>query len=626
MPLRRWTRGPRLAYAMRNPLGGFARVPAAPAVVLRDLWPGNATVGEKLVRNRTEFEGVSRTIQSDVWDDPAWPAAYRRWLQSFCWLQDLRELGAESARIKARTLVSHWIRQPAAERAVTDPSITGARLCAWLGCYEFFAASADDTFRQNLMASLMMEARSIMALMPEAVYGWQALCALKGLLAVAVSIPDYPEFLTRYLRLIDEVITSQILPDGGHVTRNPEHLFLTVKELAEMLYILQVARLPLPTTLVDAANRTVPALRALRHGDGGLALFNGSRERDPQLVELVLNRASRSRVVAASLPESGFARLSSGRTLLIADAAAPAPTGFDHTAHAGMLSFEFSSGKQRLIVNCGASNQKGWAEALRYPAAHSALELGGMSPMTFEANGTISRPPQVSRTHATQDGAHWLDMTHNGYESQGGGVYHRQLYLGRDGRTLRGEEKLEGATLARSPCVRFHLHPDIMVEPTQNGYLLHSEEESWLFQSDGQISVEESVYLGQGKRTATLQLVLTPPLPLQKDAPSPEHDKEEEAEATQQANPLSDADQQEDAPAPEREPESEPAPADTSAIVADGSIPHVAQPASELPEEANMPPSPASLPKPTGSNAVMGRAIGLPPPGPIHWALSLISE
>ena len=619
MPLRRWTRGPRLAYAMRNPLGGFARVPAAPAVVLRDLWPGNAMVGEKLVRNRTEFDGTPRSLQSGIWEDPTWPAAYRRWLQGFGWLQDLRELGAESARIKARTLVSHWIRQPAAERATMDPSITGARLCAWLGCYEFFAASADDTFRQNLMASLIMEARSIMVLMPEAVYGWQALCALKGLLAVAVSIPDYPEFLTRYLRLIDEVITSQILPDGGHVTRNPEDLFLSVKELAEMLYILQVARLPLPTTLVDAANRTVPALRAMRHGDGGLALFNGSKERDPQLVELVLNRASRARVVAAGLPESGFARLSSGRALLIADAAAPAPKGFDHTAHAGMLSFEFSSGKQRLIVNCGSSTQKGWAEALRYPAAHSVLELGGMSPMTFESNGTTSRPPHVTRTHATQDGAHWLDMTHNGYESQGGGVYHRQLYLGKDGRTLRGEERLEGATLVRSPCVRFHLHPDIMVEPTENGYLLHSEEESWLFQSDGHISVEESVYLGQGTKEATLQLVLTPPLPPRQDAPLPEATQESAPtsipeDAQTRATAEQDEAQTQEQAAATTEPESttaEPIPTpQEDDFAAEAAKADVALP---------QPPIPA-VPQP------LPAASQLTPPPPLHWALSLISE
>ncbi|MCP1212051.1 heparinase II/III family protein [Acetobacter okinawensis] len=628
MPLRRWTRGPRLAYAMRNPLGGFARVPAAPAVVLRDLWPGNATVGEKLVRNRTEFDGVSRTLQSGVWDDPAWPAAYRRWLQSFGWLQDLRELGAESARIKARTLVSHWIRLPAAERAVIDPSITGARLSAWLGCYEFFAASADDSFRQHLMASLMMEARSIMVLMPEAASGWQALCALKGLLAVAVSIPDYPEFLTRYLRLIDEVITSQILPDGGHITRNPESLFLSVKELAEMLYILQAARLPLPTTLVEAANRTVPALRALRHGDGGLALFNGSSERDPHLVELVLNRASRARVVAAGLPESGFARLSSGRALLIADAAAPAPKGFDHTAHAGMLSFEFSSGKQRLIVNCGASRQKGWAEALRYPAAHSVLELADMAPMTFEPGGGTSRPPQVSRTHATQDGAHWLDMTHNGYESQGGGVYHRQLYLGKDGRTLRGEEKLEGATLARAPCVRFHLHPDIMVEPTENGHLLHSEEESWLFQSDGQVSVEESIYLGQGQRTATLQLVLTPPLP-QERTPAPtkpdtaeEHaDPEQPAEAEDTAHmplPLDSTEADTQAHAPEN---TQALPQEVGLLSA-GNDQFAGQEAQTAFPAAPPQPQPAA----NGTTGLPYPIIGQPPPKSIHWALSLISE
>jgi uncharacterized heparinase superfamily protein len=408
---------------------------------------------------------------------------------------------------------------------------------------------------------------------------------------------------------------------GGHITRSPEDLFLTVKELAEMLYILQVARLPLPTTLVDAANRTAPALRALRHADGGLALFNGSTERDSQLVELVLNRVSRSRVVAAGLPESGFARLSSGRALLIADAAAPAPAGFDHTAHAGMLSFEFSSGKQRLIVNCGASRQKGWAEALRYPAAHSVLELAGMSPMTFEANGTISRPPQVSRTHATQDGAHWLDMTHNGYESQGGGLYHRQLYLGKDGRTLRGEEKLEGATLARAPCVRFHLHPDIMVEPTENGHLLHSEEESWLFQSDGQVKVEESVYLGQGRRIKTLQLVLTPPAPPQDEdaaTPLPQPDNtEEDTDPTQQAT-LQETEQEHSPPA-DFTPDAPASTAEQDMLLSGTSS-----------AEDGVEPLPATTPEPkpttSGHPARLHAMIGQPPPKPIHWALTLISE
>ncbi|KFL88328.1 Heparinase II/III-like [Acetobacter malorum] len=534
MPLRRWTRDARLTFAMRNPLGGFSRVPAAPALTLRDLWPGDPLVGERLVRNQSLFEGVVRNLQHLQWDNPAWPEAYRRWLQGFTWLRDLRELGAESARIKARSMVATWIGQPASERPITDPSVTGARLAAWLSYYEFFAAAADDHFRQNLMAALIMEARSIMALMPEGARGWRALTALKGLLAVAVAIPDHPEFLSRYLKLIDQEIDQQFLADGSHITRCPEDQFQAVRELAEMLSILQTARLPLPTRLMEVADRAAPALRAMRHGDGGLMLFNGSRERDPQLIEQVLNRASRGRVVAASQPESGYIRLTSGRTMLFADAAGPAPAGYDSTAHAGMLSFEFSSGRQRIIVNCGASAQRGWSEALRVPAAHSVLEMGSLSPITRNQSGTITRRPTVTRAQASQDGSHWLHMTHDGYKPQGGGVYSRQLYLGKDGQTLRGAEALEG-TESRDFCVRFHLHPDITVEEIEHGFLLYTHEESWLFQANVAAYLEDSVYLGSGERVDSLQIVLCPP-----EAPEPPEERAAAAEGEEAQDPEAD--------------------------------------------------------------------------------------
>ncbi|MFT8586238.1 heparinase II/III family protein [Acetobacter papayae] len=507
MSLRRWTQGTRLSYALRNPRGGFARVPDAPALMLRDLWPGDALAGERLVRNQTSHDGVARQLQPGQWDAPDWPEAYCRWLQGFTWLRDLRELGAESARIRARTLVSHWMRIPPMERTLSDPAVTGMRLASWLGCYEFFAASADDRFRQNLMTALIMEARSIAALMPEAISGWRALSALKGLLAVGVVMPDYPEFLERFLRLLDGVLAEQFHPDGSHVSRSPEDQFQSVRELAEMLAIFQTARHPQPTTLLDAANRAAPVLRAMRHGDGRLALFNGSLERDSAFLELVLNRACRTRVVAASLYDSGFTRMTSGRAMLLADSAAP--VAHSEMAHAGMLSFEFSSGKQRLIVNCGSSTRKGWTQALRYPAAHSVLEAPGLQPLTVEADGTLSHIPQVSRAHATHEGAHWLDMSHDGYARQGGGVYSRKLYLGREGHTLRGEEHFGPCEKPTPSLIRFHLHPSVTLEETPEGLRLNTAEETWLFQSDAEITVEDSVYLGRGTVEPSRQIVLT---------------------------------------------------------------------------------------------------------------------
>lgn len=527
MSLRRWTREARLTYAMRNPLGGFGRVPTAPAQTLRDPWPGNPAIGERLVRNQAYFEGAVHHLHHGQWDNPNWSEGYRQWLQSFGWLRDLRELGAESARVKARSLVATWISIPASERPVSDPAITGARLAAWLSYYDFFAATADDHFRQTLMAALIMEGRSIMALMPEGAQGWRALTALKGLLSVAVAIPDQPDFLTRFLKLIDDTINQQFLPDGSHKTRNPENQFQAVREMAEISSILQAAHLPLPSSLMVVCNRATLVLRAMRHHDGGLMIFNGSMTHEAPWVAHIINRASRSNVIAASIADSGYMRLASGRTLLLADAGTAAPAGFDTTAHAGMLSFEFSSGKQRIIVNCGSSTQRGWAQALRQAAAHSVLEFKDISPIDLDSTGHVTRRPQVTRHHTSQDGAHWLHMLHDGYAKQGGGHYIRQLYLGPDGQTLRGEETLPGGTRTDF-CVRFHLHPDVTIEQTENGFLLYTEEESWLFQSDAHATIEESIYLGGPQRASTVQIVLTPIAPYPQPTPDePQLEQEE---------------------------------------------------------------------------------------------------
>ncbi len=45
-----------------------------------------------------------------------------------------------------------------------------------------------------------------------------------------------------------------------------------------------------PAELVAAIDRMAPMLRFFRHGDGGLALFNGTWEGDRRMIDLVLAR------------------------------------------------------------------------------------------------------------------------------------------------------------------------------------------------------------------------------------------------------------------------------------------------------------------------------------------------
>ena len=71
-----------------------------------------------------------------------------------------------------------------------------------------------------------------------------------------------------------------MLPDGCHVERSPAAQLAALQDLTEIRALLQAGQAQPPPALTDAIERMAPALRVLRHGDGGLALFNGSQGGD----------------------------------------------------------------------------------------------------------------------------------------------------------------------------------------------------------------------------------------------------------------------------------------------------------------------------------------------------------
>ncbi|MBO1361859.1 heparinase II/III family protein [Acetobacter sacchari] len=511
MGLGRWARDARLSLALLGPLGGLRSVPSAPALTVRDLWTGDEAGGELMVRGHASHRGVTRPLSHGRWTAPDWPDEFRDWLQSFTWLRDLRELGTDSARSKARAMVATWLGQPIGETPLQNPAVTGARVAAWLSHYDFYAASADEDFRKNLMIRVVLEARTVMALAPGDRRDWSAFQALKGLLAAAIALPEQSGFLARYMKLIDTELEQQALSDGCHASRSPETQLLVLQELAEMRVMLQSARIPIPTTMAATLDRMTPVLRAFRHGDGRLALFNGTRPHPASRIDSIIARAlPRGHVVARGLPEGRLVRLSAGDTLLFVDGGSPAQHGFDALAHAGALSFELSSGRSQLIVNCGASTLPGWSEALRETAAHSVLSLPSTPALRWGRDGRLESRPKVACDHAMLDADHLLELSSDAYVHAGAGVYRRRLYLTQDGGDLRGEDRLDGEGSASEFVLRFHLHPGVRVELEETDILLLTETETWRFRSDGYSSIEESVYLGDRTPAKTLQIVVRP--------------------------------------------------------------------------------------------------------------------
>jgi len=513
----RLMRAARRALA-RLPSRPLSRIPDGPALRLRDLWPGEPLRGARLLKGELEVVGTVRPLVEGSWSPSASTEAWRAQAWGFGWIRDLRALGSDPARMRARALALDWLERGPNLALSHRGDVLGARIASWLGHWDWLAATAEASFREALMATLLADARRLAAALPAEEQDSRALVALKGLIFAGTALPNAQALLARALRFLPGELDRQFLSDGSQVERSPAAQLAALVELIEIRAALTAAGAEAPSGLADTIERAAAALRSLRHGDGGLALFNGTREEHAQSIDLVLLQAhapasARARPSAPSLA-NGFQRMSAGRTVVIVDCGAPPPRGLDLRSHAGTLAFELSVGRDRLIVNCGAApaGAAEWRDALRATAAHSTLTLADLNAAELRDHGLGRRAEQVSVSRREADGAVWLEASHDGWRRSLGAIHHRRLYLSESGDDLRGEDAVEAPT-PQGFAIRFHLHPGVKASLQQNrgGALLRLPGAGgFVLRATGaEMTLEESIYAGSGEPRRTEQVVLT---------------------------------------------------------------------------------------------------------------------
>jgi uncharacterized heparinase superfamily protein len=458
--------------------------------------------------------------------------AWQRQMASFVWLDSLRALGGPAARQFARQVALAWFTDTAPYDSLTwSADLLAARLRRCLLNSAFLETNSDALFRANLLRPLNRQAEHLSRVLPGGLNGSTLLKASIALMLAGALLPSAKgneKWLRKGGALLDRELHAQILPDGGHVERSPAVMLDLLQHLLDLHHVLTLTERKLPDQLLSTIGNLASALKLLTHPDGGLALFNDSTEDEATAIMLTAMRADAAGGVEArhlaQLPHSGFQRMVAGKSVLIADTGAPPPHGLDGHAHAGTLSFEFSHGAERLIVNCGAHpSAPEWRSVQRATAAHSTLVVDDTNssmllPPHGRFGGGLALTPRsvVVRREATEAGQ-WLDARHNGYDEPFDLTHRRRLFLTPDGLELIGEETLSGRG-GRSFALRFHLHPGVQVSVTQNSQsaLLKlpahgaSGGGGWRLRvQGGELSLADSIYLGQsGMVRRTQQLVV----------------------------------------------------------------------------------------------------------------------
>ena len=491
-------------------------VPADLRLKLNERWPGDGGRGAAVLAGDIEFSGELVRNPIPVWFPPGVGPGWLAQWHGFGWLADLIGVGA-AARDPARALVHSWIAESSAWHPIAWRSdVMATRIFAWIVHFEEIAGrEADRPLRRAMLASIARQVRHLSRTAAWELAGAPRLRALKGLIGGLAALGGSEQRMKRALRTLERELLVQILPDGGHRARSPSVQLAVLRDLIDIRAVLRLAQVEIPGPVSQALERMAPMLRFFRHGDRRLALFNHSVEEDGVVVDLALTRSETRGHPPVQAPHSGFQRLQAGPSLVLVDTGKPPARGFDAEAHAGTLSFEFSQGRERIIVNCGGYRgaRPAWRRVARSSAAHSVLVVGDTNAVEITAGGALGRGPASVRCERAEAGGHqWIAATHDGYRPRFGVTYARELYLAADGDDLRGEDKLTGRSGAPF-ALRFHLHPAVeasLIEPGGGVLLRLPSGARWRLRASGaQLSLAESIYLGTGELRKTQQIVLS---------------------------------------------------------------------------------------------------------------------
>jgi uncharacterized heparinase superfamily protein len=494
------------------------KVPERLLIAPQDLRTGDPTLASEFYAGRFAFTG--KVLMAEGRSPFELTPPSREWadaLLNFGWLRHLRSAGTSIAKVNARALVGDWITLQGTSHPVGwQPEIVARRVICWLTQAPLILEGADHPFYRRFLRSLTRQIRFLRGSYPDIRDGYPRLLTAMALCFAGLCISGEQRLLRFATRKLEDELNRQILPDGGHISRNPGMLIEILIDLLPLRQSFEARNIPPPTALLNAIDRIMPMLRFFRHGDGSFAYFNGMGATPGDMLATVLAYDDARGAPVANAAHSGYQRMEAGQCLVIADTGKPPPMSASQEAHAGCLSFELSHARQRIVINCGmpAINRDAWRQAARATAAHSTVSFNNESSCKFLSGDTYQRllgatiiegPSAVKVARGERDGSIVVRASHDGYGSRYKIVHQRSWRLAQDGSRLDGEDVFfatDGGDIPKKVrdqfAIRFHLHPNIKASRRSDGesvLLALPGNESWLFSAGTAVELEESIFL-----------------------------------------------------------------------------------------------------------------------------------
>ena len=456
---------------------------------------------------------------------------WSRALHGFGWLRHCAAAAEPEAGKAARQLAVEWaIRNRKGTGEPWHPEVLARRVISWLSHAGLLLEGADERTYNTIAASLGLQLVRLSSAWREAAAGEPRLLALTALVLADLCVAGRDRRLEADLPLLLDELDRQILPDGGHVSRNPATLIELLLDLLPFRQCFRARGRTQPARLDAAVTEMLSMARFLRMGDGLLARFNGVSVGMPARIATVMAYADTNEPPSIHAKNSGYERLEHGDTILIADCGSPPPVILAGEAQAGCLSFEMSSGAQLILSNGGAPGAAyhDWLAAARATASHNTLELGETSSSRLIGNRRIEeilggmpiRGPAVPYLDdlGSDNGEVGFEASHDGYLKRFGIIHKRRITISNNGRRIVGTDHLNpprGVLRLKSDipfAIHFHLHPGVICSRAEKvgTATIELPGQRWRMACEGaRMVIEESAYFADASGPLNrMQIVL----------------------------------------------------------------------------------------------------------------------
>lgn len=393
------------------------------------------------------------------------------WIYNLHYFDDLVAIDSASRSAWHHQLILRWIREnPPAMGAGWEPYTLSRRTVNWV-----IAACAQGGIPSEAYHSLALQGRVLRRKLEYHLLGNHLFVNAKALIFLGAFFrgDEADEWLRTGLKILEQEIDEQILPDGGHFELSPMYHALLLEDLLDLIQIgtLFPGRVDeYQGVWANKVRSMLGWLETMSHPDGQIAFFNDSAWGEARNVAALRLYASRLGIECANpglgsmiLEESGYARLESGNWTAIVDVAEIGASYIPGHGHADTLSFELSCNEYRIVTNGGTSTYE--VNATRFKergtSSHATVEINGENSSEVWASFRVGRRAHPSGI-AFSANSHSIEAQHDGYRYLPGKPMHkRRIVIA--GEAVKITDNVSGKRVFDA-VGRFPLHPLVKIE------------------------------------------------------------------------------------------------------------------------------------------------------------------